>query len=171
MDLLEDLSEFFRSFGGMVEGFRERAQEVNALLADDRSTFVLVTSPREDAVDEAIFFHQRLEEAGLPFAGVIANRVRTAVPAHRPDLAAEMEASLGPDLARKVLRTWEEERVLARRDRAALGRLRRRLDGAPMIEVPRLDDDVHDLGGLALLDEHLFRARRGGRARQRSDRR
>ena len=35
VDLLEDLSEFFRSFGGMVEGFRERAQEVNALLADD----------------------------------------------------------------------------------------------------------------------------------------
>jgi hypothetical protein len=98
---------------------------------------------------------------------VIANRVRTSVPAHRDDLVAEMDASLGPDLARKVLRTWEEERVLARRDRAALGRLRRRLEGAPMIEVPRLDDDVHDLDGLALLDEHLFRARR----RQRSDRR
>ncbi len=165
VDLLEDLSEFFRSFGGMVEGFRERAQEVNALLADDRSTFVLVTSPREDAVDEAIFFHRRLEEAGLPFAGAIANRVRTSVPAHRDGLAAEMEAALGPDLARKVLRTWGEERVLARRDRAALGRLRRRLDGAPMIEVPRLDDDVHDLDGLGLLDEHLFRAAQRGRRR------
>ncbi len=165
VDLLEDLSEFFRSFGGMVEGFRERAQEVNALLADDRSTFVLVTSPREDAVDEAIFFHQRLEEASLPFAGVIANRVRTSVPAHHADLAVEMNESLGPDLARKVLRTWEEERILALRDRAALRRLRKRLDGAPMIEVPRLDEDVHDLAGLALLDEHLFRASRGRRQR------
>ncbi len=40
-----------------------------------------------------------------------------------------------------------------------------------MIEVPRLDDDVHDLDGLARLGEHLFRATRRGRARQRSDRR
>jgi anion-transporting ArsA/GET3 family ATPase len=156
VDLLEDLSDFFRSFGGMVEGFRRRAQEVNDLLADERSAFVLVTSPREDAVDEAIFFHHRLQEAGLPFAGVVANRVRTRVPAHHPDLAAEMERLAGPELGRKVVRTWEEERRLALRDRAALDRLRLRLGGAPMLEVPRLDGDVHDLAGLARLNEHLF---------------
>jgi anion-transporting ArsA/GET3 family ATPase len=161
VDLLKDLSDFFLSFGGMVEGFRDRARAVNALLADERSTFVLVTSPREDAVDEAIFFHRRLREAELPFAGVVANRVRLPVPAHRKQIATEMESLLGAPLARKVVRTWEEERGLAIRDRAALDRLRARLDGAPMIEVPRLDDDVHDLDGLALLNDHLFRAARG----------
>ena len=31
---------------------------MNALLADDRTTFLLVTSPRDDAIDEAIFFHK-----------------------------------------------------------------------------------------------------------------
>ena len=46
IDLLEDLSAFFSSFGDMAEGFRERAERVNALLADSRSAFVLVTSPR-----------------------------------------------------------------------------------------------------------------------------
>src|SRR5919197_465913 len=49
VDVLEDLSEFFRSFGGMVEGFRERAERVNALLGDSRSTFVVVTSPAPEA--------------------------------------------------------------------------------------------------------------------------
>ena len=160
VDLLTDLSEFFRSFGGMVEGFRERAREVNALLADERSTFVVVTSPREDSLDEAAFFHQRLHEAALPFAGVVANRVRLPVPEHHADVATEVEELLGAPLARKVVRTWDEERVLAARDRAALDRLRKRLAGAPMIEVPRLDEDVHDLDGLALMNDHLFRKRR-----------
>src|SRR4029453_15597553 len=45
VDLLEDLGAFFSSFGDMAEGFRERAERVNALLADSRSAFVLVTSP------------------------------------------------------------------------------------------------------------------------------
>jgi anion-transporting ArsA/GET3 family ATPase len=157
VDLLADLSEFFRSFGGMVEGFRERAGEVNALLAHERSTFVVVTSPRQDSLDEAAFFHERLREAELPFAGVVANRVRMPVPAHRADVNAEVEKLLGAPLARKVARTWSEERALAVRDRAALRKLRSRLDGAPLIEVPRLDDDVHDLDGLARMNDHLFR--------------
>ena len=172
VDLLADLSDFFRSFGGMVEGFRERAAAVNALLADERSTFVVVTSPREDSLDEAAFFHERLREAGLPFAGVIANRVRMPVPAHDADVAVEVEALLGDALARKVVRTWDEERVLAARDRAALRRLRKRLDGAQLIEVPRLDEDVHDLDGLARLNDYLFRpARRSPRGRPSPSRR
>jgi anion-transporting ArsA/GET3 family ATPase len=157
VDLLADLSEFFRSFGGMVEGFRERAEEVNALLADERSTFIVVTSPRDDSLDEAAFFHERLREAELPFAGVVANRVRMPVPAHRADVASEVEELLGTPLARKVVRTWDEERALAARDRAALRRLRKRLGGAPLLEVPRLDDDVHDLEGLGRMNVHLFR--------------
>ena len=41
-----DLSEFFTSFGDMADGFRERAERVDALIADSRTTFILVTSPR-----------------------------------------------------------------------------------------------------------------------------
>ena len=37
IDLLHDLSEFFRSFGDMSQGFRERAERVNQLLADRRT--------------------------------------------------------------------------------------------------------------------------------------
>ena len=172
MGLPADLSDFFRSFGGMVEGFRQRAREVNALLAHERSTFVVVTSPREDSLDEAAFFHERLQEGGLPFAGVIANRVRMPVPAHKADVAEEVEKLLGEPLARKVVRTWDEERVLAARDHAALRRLRKRLGGAPLIEVPRLDEDVHDLDGLARLNDYLFRrARSSPRGRSSPSRR
>ena len=65
IDLLEDLSEFFRSFGDMSRGFRERAEHVQSLLASPRTAFVLVTSPRRRAIGEAVEFHRRLFDAGL----------------------------------------------------------------------------------------------------------
>jgi anion-transporting ArsA/GET3 family ATPase len=155
MDLLEDLSTFFSSFGSMTEGFRERAEHVNALLADSRSAFVLVTSPRADAVEEAGWFQHRLLDAGLPFAGVVANRVRREVP--KGDPSAELADLLGDDaLVRRVLKTFEEERRLAAQDRANLATLKKLLGRKPMIEVPHLDDDVHDLDGLRRMDTHLF---------------
>jgi anion-transporting ArsA/GET3 family ATPase len=155
VDLLEDLSTFFRSFGSMTEGFRERAEHVNALLADSRSAFVLVTSPRADSVEEAGWFHHRLLDAGLPFAGVVANRVHPAMP--KGDPSAQLAELLADEaLARRVMRTFEDERRLAARDRANLAALKERLGRKPMIEIPHLDDDVHDLDGLRRMDEYLF---------------
>jgi anion-transporting ArsA/GET3 family ATPase len=155
IDLLEDLSTFFRSFGAMTPGFRERAEHVNRLLADSRTAFVLVTSPRSDAVDAAAFFHRRLLDAGLPFAGVVANRVHNVEEAPG-DIAAQLEPQVGDELARKVAEAYADERRAAEGDRASLDQLKRRLGRRPMIEVPHLDDDVHDLDGLRRFDEYLF---------------
>ena len=65
MDVLEDLSVFFRDLGGMIDGFVARADRVAALLSDADTTFLIVTSPRHDPVEEAIFFHRRLRDAGM----------------------------------------------------------------------------------------------------------
>lgn len=154
IDVLQDLSEFFRSFGDMADGFRERAERVNALLASDASAFVLVTSPRDAAIDEALYFHRRLVEADLPFAGAIANRVHVAGDPADPE---ELTALLGDDLAPKVLRAYEHDRELAEHDARNLAELRRQLRRRPLIEVPMLDGDVHDLAGLARMNEFLFR--------------
>ena len=64
VDLLEDLSVFFRAMGGMIDGFVARAERVGALLADPGTTFLLVTSPRRDPVEETIYFHRRLRDGG-----------------------------------------------------------------------------------------------------------
>src|SRR3954466_15632617 len=42
VDLLRDLSVFFRSLGGMIDGFTERAKRVGALLEDPATTFLIV---------------------------------------------------------------------------------------------------------------------------------
>ena len=154
IDLLEDLSGFFSAFGNMTGGFRERAVRVNELLADRRTSFVLITSPRADAIDEAAWFHHRLLDAGLPFAGVVANRVRPKAASGSP--GRDLEELLGPPLAAKVGELWQKERRLAARDRKNLDDLRGRLGRKPMIEVPILDGDVHDLDGLRRMDEFLF---------------
>jgi anion-transporting ArsA/GET3 family ATPase len=156
VDLLRDLSEFFNSFGGMAEGIQERARRVGELLGDRRTTFLVVTSPQRDSIDEAIFFRRRLREGRMPYGGVIVNRVTDQELLHNDeDVHDDLSALLGDKLARKVERNLEDYRELAIRDHASIERLRHET-GEPTILVPHLDDDVHDLNGLARMNEHLF---------------
>ena len=157
VDLLKDLSDFFASFGDMSEGFRKRAEHVLALLGSDATTFVLVTSPRRDAIDEAVYFHRRLRERSMPFGGGVVNRF------HAVDGdAGPLPGALGRELATKVTANWEDYRALAARDAANLEVLTAELgDDAPLVVVPELDGDVHDLAGLRSLATHLFGDRPG----------
>ncbi|HEY6890075.1 MAG TPA: ArsA-related P-loop ATPase [Solirubrobacter sp.] len=153
VDLLRDLSVFFRSLGGMIDGFTERARRVGALLEDPATTFLIVTAPRHDPVEEAIFFHRKLREASMPFGGLVVNRV------HQPPddaLGAAVATELGPALAERVSVATRELAALAARDAANVRRLRDALGDPPTILVPELEDDVHDLDGLALVRSHLF---------------
>ena len=159
VDLLQDLADFFNAFGDMADGFRERAERVEALMADSRTTFLLVTSPRAAAIEEAAFFHRKLREDDLPFGGVIVNRVRQPIRAPAdPKLEEELAALLEPKLAGKVARNLEEHRRLAERDARNVDQLRERLGRKPTLTVPELPGDVHDLDGLAAVNEHLFGA-------------
>jgi anion-transporting ArsA/GET3 family ATPase len=155
IDLLKDLSEFFQSFGDMASGIGERAQRVGELLAARESTFLLVTSPQRDAIDEAIFFRRRLRDQRLPFGGAIVNRFHEG-PESNADVTDDLDALLGDKLGRKVARNFEDHRRLAEHDRSNVRRLMRELKREPLIAVPLLDDDVHDIAGLAELDEYLF---------------
>ena len=154
IDLLRDLSEFLGAFGAMTGGFRERAERVNQLLCDHRSAFVLVTSPRRDSIDEARFFQRRITESGFPFAGAVANRVH--LPAEPGAVGTELEGLVGSVLATKVEAAARAGAGLAERDRDNLDELRRRLGRKPLIEVPLLQGDVHDLDGLRRMGDHLF---------------
>src|SRR5688572_20356743 len=77
-EVVADAVAFFQAFEGMEQGFRDRAAEVLAMLKDGTTAFVLVTSPRRDAVDEAAFFADKLGESGISVDGLIVNRVHPA---------------------------------------------------------------------------------------------
>ena len=160
VDLLEELSVFFRALGGLIDGFRERAAAVGALLSDPGTTFLVVTSPEREPVEEAIFFRGRLREAEMPFGGLLVNRVRPPVPAGGPPdaLEAELAGPLGPGLAAKVAATVQDARALGERDAVAVARLRAELEEPDPVLVPQLDGDVHDVDGLERMARHLLRA-------------
>ena len=158
VDLLRDVSTFFRALGGLVDGFHERAAAVKGVLRDPSTTFLIVTSPEPDPVEEAIFFHGKLREAGMPFGGLIVNRVQPAdgLGGDPHGVKAELTAVLGDDLARRVAQAYAEAQQLARRDAASLARLHAEVGGAEPVLVPQLDGDVHDLDGLISVHDHLF---------------
>ena len=161
LDLIRDLSEFFTAMSGMVGGFRERADKVNRLLADERSTFVVVCGPAGEPIDEAIYFHRKLVESDLPFGGVIVNKVHTegreSVPA--AEMRSELVRELGDaELAGRVAANFEDYRALADRDARNIKGLRREMGKVDVIEVPYLAEDVHDLSGLFEINQYLFEA-------------
>jgi anion-transporting ArsA/GET3 family ATPase len=151
IDLLQDLSDFFASFGDMAQGFRERAKAVKQLLGSDRTTFLLVTSPAHEAVEEAKFFRDKLAEADMPFGAVIVNRMHVEEPGGSEDLE-----SLDPELAEKVAANYRDFHALAERDRQNVEALTADIGDVPLIIVPYLDEDIHDLAGIEAMDDHLF---------------
>jgi anion-transporting ArsA/GET3 family ATPase len=159
-DLIADLAEFFNAFSGMVDGFQARARRVNGLLADRHTCFLVVCGPQGEPVDEAVYFHRKLVEAKLPFGGVVVNKVH--YPAERlrgeaDDLEAALAARLGDgDLARRVAENFADYQALAERDARNIERLTNELRTSAVIRVPHLDEDVHDLGGLAEINRYLF---------------
>jgi anion-transporting ArsA/GET3 family ATPase len=150
VDLMDDLSVFFGALSGVMDGFRERAAGVKALLADPGTTFLIVTSPEREPVDEAIFFRGKLREAGMPFGGLVVNRVHEA-----PEVGAVPE-QLGPALVERVEAAVGELAALAERDAHNVRRLTAALGDPPALVVPELSDDVHDVDGLARMRAHLF---------------
>ena len=159
-DLIADLAEFFNAFSGMVDGFQARAKRVNSLLADRRTCFLVVCGPQGEPIDEAVYFHRKLVEAKLPFGGVIVNKVH--YPAERlrgdgADLPAALAEKLGDEgLARRVAENFADYQALAERDARNIERLAAELRTKGVIRVPYLDEDVHDLGGLAEINRYLF---------------
>jgi anion-transporting ArsA/GET3 family ATPase len=161
VDLLEDLSVFFRVLGGLLDGFRQRATAVAELLRDPATAFLIVTSPEAQPVAEAIYFRSQLRRAGMPFAGIVINRVHSPqlLEVDPDDVQAELAPQVGEPLARRVAANLADFQVLAERDRDSVARLSRELDDPDPILVPHLDADVHDAEGLVHIARHLFSER------------
>jgi anion-transporting ArsA/GET3 family ATPase len=173
---LQDIAEFFLSFQGMYDGFVARAEAVERLLHDRRTTFAVVTTLEGAPLREAEFFAQELTRRRFPFGAMILNRVlpaflssldgqaAAATLADHADELAKVLASLDeavlddPDRVARVLRTmaatFRGYSVVATRERE----LRAELAGVPEVvaSVPAFPDDVHDLAGLARIGRALL---------------
>ncbi len=159
-DLLADLSEFFTAFSGMIDGFQDRAHRVSSLLADDRTCFLIICGPQSEPIEEAIYFHSKLVENGMNFGGAVVNRVRYRLGTRQvkvKDLVKRIDSVLDDeDLAERLARNLAEYDVLAVRDQKNIDDLVEALNGEPVIRIPYLDTDVHDVAGLCQINQYLF---------------
>ncbi len=158
IDLITDLTVFFQLLGDMTADFSQRAAQVEQLLRSETTAFVLVTSAAGGPIDEAIWFGQRLANDGLPFAGVIVNRFHHDLLGDREprEVRRSLAKTLPGPLASRVAENFRDYHVLAMRDDRNLARLTAHLDDQRLLLVPQLDDDVHDVEGLARIHRYLF---------------
>jgi anion-transporting ArsA/GET3 family ATPase len=162
-EVLDDIVAFFRAFEGMEQGFRDRAARVAELLQSPATGFVLVTSPRRDAVDEAEYFAGRLREADLSVAALVVNRVHPDFGVEGPVTglrarAEELSRADGAAAARLAERytNLADYAGLGQRERRELGDVGARIGAATVAYVPSLPHDVIDFHALTAVGEHLL---------------
>jgi anion-transporting ArsA/GET3 family ATPase len=155
--LLQDVQTFVAALDTMFGGFRERADHTYALLKNPETAFVVVAAPERDALREASFFAGRLDEEGMPLAGLVVNRIqRVAAPAltaSRALAAAEQVRDAEPPSATSattegLLRLHASLAETAERQERLAARFRAGHPGIPVVEVPASAQDIHDLDGL-----------------------
>jgi anion-transporting ArsA/GET3 family ATPase len=151
--VVRDAVAFFTAFEGMEQGFRDRAELVSRLMEDPGTAFVVVAAPRRDAVTEAIYFADRLQDSAARVEALVANRMFPAFGAVPEPLRAAAPGGAGVDA---LVRTIEDFDRVASREESHLSELTQRLPGTPVVRVPFLSADVHDLGGLEEIGRWLF---------------
>jgi len=173
---LQDIAQFFILFQAMEKGFVARAREVEALLGDPRTTFVVVSTLEAAPAHEAVFLARELVHRDYQLGAIVANRVmpraltsraastsakRLAEAAGTTTLATDVAEALDADagdvanVLTEVATRFHDVALVATREaerRAELASL------APQVlDVEALQSDVHDLSGLLAIVDNLRR--------------
>jgi anion-transporting ArsA/GET3 family ATPase len=159
---LDQLAGFIAAINDLFGGFTERAKRVSEALRGPEVAFVLVTSPEPMAIAEINFFADRLRAFAMPRDVFVVNRVHPA-PAETPTIKdlervlADDDLPNDPDFVQRVSQAQEQAALLAARDGKHLEKLHLETDGAdtPVVTVPELESDVHDVRSLARVAESL----------------
>ena len=104
---LQDIADFFVLFQAMEPGFVRRAREVEELLVDPRTAFVVVTTLETAPSYEARFLARELRRRGMSLGAIVANRVLPSGarrPGRRPAAAQALVDQADGPLARDVAR-------------------------------------------------------------------
>lgn len=148
LELLYELSEFFLNLQTLYSGFRERTLKAREILKNQETAFLLVTVPEKRELEEAFRFYEKLKDMKFPFEGMLINRVLSEV-----DLSAEEEKSL----EKTKLKWFFQWQQLAKRERMEVEHFKKRLGrGVQTHEIPFFANDIYDIKGLDVINQHLF---------------
>jgi len=163
---LQDIAEFFVLFQAMERGFVRHAREVEQLLTDPRTTFVVVSTLEAAPSYEAAYLARELRRRDTHLGAMLANRVlppsftakRSATSARKlakqadgplaDDVAAALAADrdVVSDVLGEIAVSFQDVAIVATREaerRTELAEL------APLlVTAPMLEHDVNDLADL-----------------------
>jgi anion-transporting ArsA/GET3 family ATPase len=173
--VLTDVQTFVSALDTMFGGFRERADYTYQLLRAPGTAFLVIAAPEPDALREASYFVERLDQEGMPLAGLILNRVHRSLAAglsaarsqaaaetlQAADEQADGEAGAAPNgaphaLTIAALRLHAERMQLAAAEHRVSEHFVAAHPNVPVAEVPAQPDDVHDLAGLRSVGDSFF---------------
>lgn len=174
---IQDIAEFFILFQTLSEGFVARAQQVERLLSDRRTTFIVVTTLETVPAREAEAFINLLPAKGLHLGALVLNRALPEYllypgPGQRASDLGERSAQLADGLCgpggllhgldtilvgralSEVAVNFQNLGIVARREASQRGEL---LGTAAVIaSAPELDEDVHDVATVLALGRHIW---------------
>ena len=169
---LQDIAEFFSLFQTMAPGFVERAEAVNRVLHEKRTSFAVVTTLEAAPVREAEYFIDVLTTKKFHLGAVVLNKVlpsylldekaaRTATTLEKgADRVAAAVGEGAGDVAQvervltEVAESFLRFQVVAQRESEQRGELS--VGAGVVATVPFFDTDIHDLAGLLRLGEQLW---------------
>jgi anion-transporting ArsA/GET3 family ATPase len=163
---LEAMAEFITELNDLFGGFKQRAKLVEEALRSPEVSFVLVTSPAPMSIQEVLFFSERLEASNMPRGAFVVNRFRVPPPAadappgvrDATDAVAARGLHLDDDGPARLVQAHADAVRLAALDSLHVRGLDERAQGrVPIVRVPELPTDVHDLQNLGALSETLMR--------------
>jgi anion-transporting ArsA/GET3 family ATPase len=171
LQALSEISDFFAAIESLIDGVSERMRTVRALLQAPTTSFVLVTGPDEQVLEDAEGLVARMQELGVSLRGVVMNRLQD-VGIDGAERGNGAGASEGPiaRLRRELLEAgvdadvvvWMEETLRARLLQAAAQAVRREVfesglpEDVPVRAVAEQRRDVHDLAGLTAIGTALM---------------
>ncbi len=171
-EFLGDMAQVLSQLDELFGGFKERAALVQAFLASSEVCFVLVASPSPVAIQEGLFFADRLRASRMRCAAFILNQVHMA-PAGDPGsprlgevaegyaqaLRGGAPSPLDDDLPARLAEAYAGAHRIAKHDAGVLQKLTSEWSALmPILAIPRLAQDVHDVKLLGQVSEFLLQA-------------
>ncbi len=153
-EFFKELRGFIGGFGPLMDVLSGNAQAMKRRLQDPDVAFLLVTSPAQQALEDAFDFHQRIRQMGLPFGGFILNRTRSDVGLRFPDFSTLSREPTEEQTSalRKLISLAAEEKLQSEADLKTLEDLQQ-MSGQETgtMAVPEMPGGVSNMEELANL--------------------
>ncbi len=154
----QEMQQFFLLFEQVLQYLNRNQGEMREYFGSPEVAFLLVSSPRPEALEEAFYFEEKTRQLSLPLAGYILNRSR-AFAADRPmpseiSLPAEADPSAKRALEKLEVLAAPEARS-AREHERLRAELAGRAGGGLALALPELPAGASDLESLVALADQL----------------